>query len=167
MAFSMNVAWHDANFALAWRDDARAVRTDQARALRLEELPRFHHVQRRNTLGDADDQCKIGIGCFHYGVGREWRRYKDYGSVGGGFVDGLRDRVEYRPAFVRGPALARRNTAHDLRAVISAGLRVEGSFASGQALNNESRILINQYAHRFLPMPLPRRQLFRPRLSLF
>ena len=44
----------------------------------------------QTTSGDA------GIGGFHDGVGGEWRRHKDHGGIGAGFLHGLRHGVEHR-----------------------------------------------------------------------
>ena len=86
VAFLVDVARHDADLALARRDDARAVRPDQPRVLALQELPRPHHVERRNAFGDADDQRHAGVGGFHDRVGRERRRHEDHGRIRAGLL---------------------------------------------------------------------------------
>ena len=53
----VDVPRHDADLALARRDDARAVGTDQARRAALEEALDAHHIEHRNALGDADDRA--------------------------------------------------------------------------------------------------------------
>ena len=70
----VNVARHDADLALAGRDDAGAVGADEARVrLRLQVLPGVDHVEGRNAFGDADDEGEAGVGRFHDGVGGEGR----------------------------------------------------------------------------------------------
>src|SRR5271155_5346008 len=49
------------------------------------------------------------------------------------------------------PALARRDAANHLGAVIDGCLRVETGFASGEALKQDSRVLIHQNAHALDP----------------
>ena len=43
--------------------------------------PSPHHVEHRNSFGDADDEFDLGVGGFHDRVGRERRRNKDHGRV--------------------------------------------------------------------------------------
>ena len=105
-AFFVNVRRHDADLALARRNDARTVRPDQPRAPVLQELPGAHHVERRNAFGDADDQFDLGVGGLHDGVGRERRRHEDHRGIRAGLVDRFLHGVEDRPALVRGAALA-------------------------------------------------------------
>src|SRR5690349_7450417 len=130
VAFLVNVSGHDADLALAGRDDARAVGPDQARAPVLQELPRAFHVEGGNALRDAHDKLNLGIGGFHDGVGGKRRRHKDDRSVGPSRIYRLLHCIEHRPAFVRASALARRHSANDLGAVLSAGLSVEIGRAS-------------------------------------
>ncbi len=51
-----DVARHDADLALVGREDARAVRPDQARLGAGERALHLDHVEHRDALGDADDQ---------------------------------------------------------------------------------------------------------------
>src|SRR5690606_28151483 len=55
LAWLVDVARHDADLALARRDDAWAVRADQAYAQLVALDLGVQHVEGRNTLGDADD----------------------------------------------------------------------------------------------------------------
>ena len=135
VAFLVNVRRHDADLAPAGRDDARTVRSDQARVLRLQELPHLHHVHRGNAFGDADDERHAGVGGFHDGVGRARRRNEDHGCVGAGLLDRVAHGVEDGPAFMRGAALAGSHAADNLRSIGSGILGVEGSFAARQSLH--------------------------------
>ena len=131
IAFLVNVRRHDADLAFAGRDDARAVRSDQARAPVLQELPGAHHVERRNAFGDADDQFDLRVGGFHDGVGRVRRRNENHRRIGAGLVRRFLHGVEDGPAFVRGAALAGSDAADNLRAVGRASFGVESAFAAG------------------------------------
>ena len=50
---------------------------------------------------------------------------------------------------MRRAALARRDPAHHVGAVGNGLLGVEGAFLAGEALHEQARILIDEYAHRF------------------
>ena len=82
----VDVAGHDADLALAGRDDAGAVGADQPAGPILEELHRPRHVEHRNALGDGDDDGDAGVGRFHDGVGGGRRRHEDHGGVGTGLA---------------------------------------------------------------------------------
>ena len=125
VAFFVNASGHDADFAFARRNDARAVRPDQPRAPILQKLPGAHHVERGNAFGDADDQFDLRIGRFHDRVGGKRRRNKNHRGIGAGLVHRFLHGVEDRPAFVRRAAFAGSDSADNLRAVGGAGLGVE------------------------------------------
>src|SRR6185436_694387 len=55
--------------------------------------------------------------------------------------------IEDRPPFVRRAALASRDTTHHGRAVRRRRLGVKGPLTSGESLDNQSRLLINEDRH--------------------
>src|SRR5204863_661706 len=61
--------------------------------------------------------------------------------------DRLGHRVEHRHAVHLAAALARRDAAHDLRAVGHHLLRMERAVAAGDALDDQARALVDQDAH--------------------
>lgn len=62
LALRVNVTGHDANFAFARLDDARAVRSNETRlVLTHETVLHLDHVQLRDSLGDADNQRDLRI----------------------------------------------------------------------------------------------------------
>ena len=86
-AFLADVAGDDAGLGLARRDEAGAIRADEPRRRALlEERHRAHHVERRNALGDADDERDAGVGRFHHRVGGERRRHEDDRRVRAGLL---------------------------------------------------------------------------------
>lgn len=109
-ARQMNVAGHDANFALARLDDAlqrdttvasticvqllltyRTIGPDQATGrLRLEHVLDTHHVFLRNALGDAHDQRNLSRNGLFDGRCGTGRRHVDHRCVGLRFLDGWR-----------------------------------------------------------------------------
>src|SRR5277367_4694209 len=112
--FEMDSRRHDSDFALARRNDTRAVRPDEPRAPILQILPRANHIKRRNALSDADDQLHLSVGGFHNRIGGKWRRHENHRCIRAGLVDRFLHRVEDRPAFVSGAALAGSDPADDL-----------------------------------------------------
>src|SRR5690606_25303463 len=66
LASLVNVAGHDADLALAGRDDAGAIWTDESafRVIALEAGVNLHHVEHGDALGDGDDQLDAGVGGF-------------------------------------------------------------------------------------------------------
>lgn len=145
-ALKMNAGGHNADFAFAWRNDARAIGADQANAARLNIMKGFDHIQRRNAFGDADDQGDARVGGFHNRVGGERRRNVNDGHIRAGFFDGVGDRIEDRKAFVRRAAFAGRDAADNVRAVIAHLQGVESSFLAGESLDNQTSVFINQNA---------------------
>jgi hypothetical protein len=67
-------AGHDADLALAWRNDAGAVGTDEAGlGLRLEHVCYADHVVLGDAFGDADDEGDLGNDGFFDTSGGEGR----------------------------------------------------------------------------------------------
>ena len=99
----VDVAGHDADLALAGRDDAGAVRADQA-ALALPAGTRFTRTMSSTGMPSvmATIDANAGVGGLEDGVGRERRRHEDHAGVGAGRGHGLRDRVEDRDLLARG-----------------------------------------------------------------
>ncbi len=79
-----NVPGHDADLALARRDDAGAVRPIK-RVLRPCRSVSPRSCRRPNALGDANDQGDVRVGGFQDGVGRKRRWYVNDRRVGARF----------------------------------------------------------------------------------
>ena len=132
--FLVNEARHDADLAFARRDDARAVRSDEARAGTGQRGLHAHHVVDRNALGDAHHQLDAGVGRFENGVGRVRGGHVDHAGGGAGLRDGIGHGVEHRQVEMLLAAAARRDAADHLRAVLDALLGVKGALLAGEAL---------------------------------
>ena len=78
----------------------------------------------------------FGIGGFENGVGGVRRRNKDNRSVGARGLHSVSHGVENRALQMLRAAFAGRYTTDYLRAVLDHLLRVEGSFAAGEALHD-------------------------------
>ena len=63
------------------------------------------------------------------------------------FSTASRDRVEHRQAEVLGAALARRDAADHLRAVIERLARVERAGLAGHPLRDDLRVAVDENAH--------------------
>src|SRR5262249_36855911 len=116
----VDVAGHDADLALARRDDAGAVRPDQPARLVLERLHRPGPVEDGNALRNDDDDLDAGVRGLEDGVGGGGRRHEDHAGVGPGLPDGLGDGVEQGETLLGRAALAGHDAADDLRAVVAA-----------------------------------------------
>src|SRR5690606_4785595 len=148
LARHVDVARHDADLALARGDDARAVRAHQHDVVITgQHVLDPQHVQHRDALGDGDDDLDARVGRLQDRVGRVRRRHVDDGRVDAGLDDGIGDGVEHRQAQVLGAALARRHAAHDLGAVLDHLLGVEGALGTGEALDDDLGVLVDQNAH--------------------
>src|SRR5205823_4200119 len=73
----VDVAGHDADFALAGSDDAWAIGADEPARFALKKADRASHVQHGHAFGDGDDDADAGVGGFHDGVGGAAWRHED------------------------------------------------------------------------------------------
>ena len=144
----MDVAGHDANLGRARRDNARAIWPDQARVIRLERLLDPHHVIHRNTFRDADNELDARIRRFKNSVGSATRWNVDHGDIGTRGLHCLMRGVEYRQAEVLLATTARRDAAHQLRAIVETALTVESTLITGETLADNAAFLVQQNAHR-------------------
>src|SRR5262249_14142075 len=143
----VDMAGHDADLALLSRgDDARAVGADEPRAPALQVGVDPNHVERRDALGDADDQLDPGVRRLQDRIRGAGGRAQDHGAVGAGLAHRLLDAVEEREALDGGAALPRGDAAHDTGAVFAAADRVEGAVFA-HALDQDPRVLADQDAH--------------------
>src|SRR5690554_2003224 len=147
-AFQVDVAGHDADLACAGRDDAGAVRANEAAVGAFEVFLDLDHVEDGNAFGDADDQFDASFGRFHDGVGSERRRNEDHGCVCAGCGARFRDGVEDGDVdFKEGTALSGGHAANELGAVCAALRRVEGACRASDALTDKLGIFINENRH--------------------
>ena len=142
-ALFMNVSGHDADLALAGRDDAGAVWPDHSRFARAQIFVCLDHIHDRNALGNAYDERQACIGGLHYRVGCEWRRHIDHRGVRARLFYRIGNRIENRNAFVRGAALSGRNTADHIRAVITHLQRVKRAFFARNSLDDQTCTFID------------------------
>src|SRR5476651_2064031 len=148
LAALVDVSRHDADLALARRDDARAVRPDQARFRAGQRALDAHHVDHGNAFGDADHQRDLRIDRLEDRVSRERRRHVDHAGIAAGLRHGLGHGVEHRQVEMRGAAFAGRHAAHHLGAVGDRLLGMEGALAAGDALADHLGVLVDEDGHQ-------------------
>jgi hypothetical protein len=153
-------AGHDANLALAWRNDAGAVRSDQATVIVLQDSFHAHHVLHGHTFGNAHNQTQAGVSCSNNSVGRSRRGHKNDTHVGTRGFHGFFHGVKHRAIQVLFAAAPWRDTSDNLCAVVNALLGMKGTLSASQALTNYFRIFINKNTHWLAcpesPRPSPR-----------
>src|SRR5215813_5965967 len=147
----VNSSRHDADFAFAGRNDARAIRTDEARFITIDRQRNANHIENRNAFGNADDERKRSVGCFENRVSCVWRwNENDRGICARGFC-GFCNSVKYGALKMLRAAFARSDTADNVRAVFNHLLRVKRSLAAGKSLHDEARFFVDENAHRAPP----------------
>jgi hypothetical protein len=149
----VDVPGHDADLALARRDDAGAVGPEEPHArLVLQVALHPHHVEDGDALGDGDHEGDACVGGLEDRVGRERGRDEDGRGVGAGLPDRLLDRVEdgHLPLEARS-APPRGDAGHDLGAVGQHLLRVEAAGRAGDSLDDDAGVSIDEDAHGVPP----------------
>ena len=120
-------AGDDAGVGLPRADQPRTVRPDQLHARqRLEVAAHPHHVERRDPLGDRDDQPDPGLRGLDDGVGRERGRHVDHRGLRAGLAHRVAQRDqhqqrrqrEHRAEHERERLVERRVDAERLRGVL-------------------------------------------------
>ncbi|SPO56510.1 exported protein of unknown function [Pseudomonas sp. JV551A1] len=150
LAWQVDMAWHDADLALARGDDTWAVRADQGHAQLVALDLGIQHVQGRNAFGDAHDQLDAAEGSFQDRVLAERSRNVDDRSVSAGSFHSFFHGVEHWQAQVGGATLAWGYAADHLGAVGDGLFGVESTLRAGEALADDFGVFIDQDAH-YLP----------------
>ena len=118
----------------------------------VQSLPRrysraAHHVLHGNAFGDADDHLDACFGGFHDGIRSERRRNEDDADIGLGGLHGIAHGFEHGTVQVLLSAFAGGYAAHHVGAVLDHLGGVEGAFATGEALDQDLALLVDEYAH--------------------
>src|SRR5881392_1090293 len=151
VALLVDAPGHDADFAFAGRDDAGAVWANEARFLEIDDGGDAHHVKGGDAFGDADDERKLSVSGFEDGIGGVGRGNKNHRGVCASGLGSVGDGVEDRALKMFGAALAWRDPADDVGAVLDHLLGVESAFAAGETLHDEARFFVDEDAHRATP----------------
>src|SRR5580658_6030498 len=112
----------------------------------------FHHVENRDSLGDADDELDAGCRGFEDSVGGKLGRHIADADVGAGRFARLLDGVENGNAFEVGAALAGHHARDHLRSVFAACARVQLAGGAGDSLGEDAAVLVDENAHRETPI---------------
>ena len=134
----VNVPWHNANFAFARLDNARAIGPDETRRrLRGQRLANLDHVLLGDALGDAHGQRDLGLDCVHdCSGGKGWWDVDD-GGIRLDLVGRLLYRVENGQAQVGLAAFLGSDAADNVGAVGERTLGMESTLLSSEALDQE------------------------------
>src|SRR6266700_5458933 len=114
----VNAAGHDANFALARRNDARTIRTNETCVIEVHNRGHANHVHDGDTLGDANNERDLCISGFENRVSREGRWDENHRSIRAYGLRGIGDGVEHRALEMLRAAFFGGDTADNVRAVL-------------------------------------------------
>src|SRR5437588_3712250 len=151
VAFAVNLSGHDADFAFARRDDARAIGPGKPSPAATKRGGHANHIECGNAFGDADDQRQTGVNGLKHGVGGKRRGHENRGGIGLSCADGFGDGIENRHIVMQRAALARGDSGNHFGAVCDHLACVEAAFAAGDTLHDDSGHLVYQNAHRAPP----------------
>ena len=140
-------ARHNADFALARRDDPGAVGTDQAGGTGLQIVIDLHHIGGGNPLGDADHQLCAGVRSFHNSVSGKGRGHKNHRNTCSSRRHRIGHRVENRQTFELLPPFTRGHPSHHLSAILHHLPGVEGTLPAGDSLHDYLGAFVDQNAH--------------------
>src|SRR2546423_3136673 len=150
-----DAARDDADLALAGRDEAGTVRTDEPSATLVHVRERARHVEYGNPFRDTDDQLDAGIGRLVDGRCGDRRGHVDHRGIRLCRVHRFGHGVEHGDGvFEPLAAFAGRHTGNHRGAVGHHLLRVKRTVAAGYALYQEAGRLIDEDAHAALPFPV-------------
>ena len=143
----VNVARHDANFALPGSNDTRTVGADQIDITAFQRGFDFQHIQHRNAFRNAHHNLDAGIRRFQNGVCSKGCRNGDHGGFGAGLRHSIMHGIKDRQAKMRLATLAGSDAADHVGAVGNRLLGVESTLLAGKALADDFGVFIDQYAH--------------------
>ena len=146
----MNVAGHDADLDLVWRDNAGAVRPEQQRLPALHAVTRANHVADRDTLGDADHQIELRVDGFVNRCRRKRRWYIDNADRRAGGLLSFAYRRINRNALEVLARLFRIDPGDEALfsvGIIAAHAGMELARLAGNSLRDDFGILVDQNAH--------------------
>src|SRR4029079_3889533 len=153
LAGLVDVAGHDADLALAGRDDPGAIGADQPRLRAIERALHLDHVEHRHAFGDADDQRHARVDRLEDGISGKGRRHINRARVDSGGRHCLFDGVEHRKAEMRRSAFARRHAADHLGAIGDGLLGIERALRASEALADDARVLVDEDGHGTIRLP--------------
>src|ERR1700675_2480911 len=122
----------------------------------LERVVDTQLVVRGDALGDGDHQLDARRGGLEDRVCGEARWHEDHRRVGLHLGDCLLPAVEHGDALDVQAALAGRDAADDVGAVVAVVERVEAALAAGDAGDAKTRVLVDENCHQAgTPTPWP------------
>ena len=143
----MNIRRHDADLALTGRDNTRAIGPNQPDTQLIAFDLCLEHIERRDALGDTDDEFNACIGRLKDRVFTKGRGDIDHGGLRLGFRNSLGHGIEHWQIQVRLTSLAGGHAANHLGTVRDRLLRMESALRAGETLADYTGILIDQDTH--------------------
>ena len=143
----MDRSGHDSDFTLSRRDHPRAIRPYQPDPLSSDKIDGADHVGHRNPFGDGNNQRNLCSCSFHYRISSKRRRNKDHTRIGPGSIYSFLDGIENRDSFKILTAFSGGDTGNDVGSIIPATTGVELSLGSGDPLNQQFSIIVDQNSH--------------------
>mmetsp|Transcript_11109 Transcript_11109/g.26212 ORF Transcript_11109/g.26212 Transcript_11109/m.26212 type:complete len:306 (+) Transcript_11109:112-1029(+) len=146
LACLVNITRHNAHLALTRLDDARAVRTNQARLVLAHQcMLDLHHVLLRDALGDAHDQRDLSLQGLEHRGGRGGGRHVNHRGVGTCLLLCLHAVGEDGQIHVLLTTLLLVHTAHHVGSILDGLFGVEGALPSGHPLANDLGVLVDPH----------------------
>jgi hypothetical protein len=138
---------HDANFRFARSDDTGAVGANQGAIFVAQVSFDHHHVFGGDSFCDANNHVDSSISGFHYGVSGKCGGNKNDADVGASAFHRFLNGVKNGAIQVQATAFAWGYTSDNVGAVFDHLGGVKGSFVTGETLNHNLGIFIDENAH--------------------
>ena len=144
-----DLASRNADVALTWTDDSRAVGAEQtsARKIALQSVEHARFILGWNALSDAHNESHTRHSGFENCCGRCLWWHGDERRVSTGCLHCIGDRIKHGNAFNVLAALAWCYTTNDLRSVSAITQAMKFALSSGQTLNNDLGVFVNKNCH--------------------
>ena len=147
LSLLMNVARHDANLALAWFDDARAVWSDQSRlVLGLHHRLHLDHVHSWDAFSNTNHEVDFSLNCFSDGLGCERWRHVDHRCLGTSLLLAFCNCSEDWQSEVLSASLSLVDSSDHIRPVLNGLLSVEGSLVHELETNQNETYVLTSHA---------------------
>mmetsp|Transcript_1043 Transcript_1043/g.2215 ORF Transcript_1043/g.2215 Transcript_1043/m.2215 type:complete len:308 (-) Transcript_1043:14-937(-) len=144
LARGVDVARHDAHFALTRLDDAGAIGADEAALILPHEgVLDLHHVLLRDALGDANNQWDFGLQRLENRSSSRGRGDVDDSGVAVSLLLGLCGVLENRQVQVHRAGLLGVDSTNHLGAVLDCLGGVEGALLAGHSLADDLGVLVH------------------------
>ena len=147
MTLFENKTWHNTNFRFSGGDNSWTIGPNQTTGFVFQVFFYSDHIAGRNAFCYTNNNFNTGIGSFHNCISSKCRRHKYDRHICTCAFNSLLNRVKYRTVKMLLSTFTRGNTTHNLSSIFYHLTCMIGSLCSSKSLNDDFRMLINQYAH--------------------